>query len=395
METAYLKPGRSTPFKNQHPWLFSGAINKISGNPQAGDCIKVCDDKGSFIAYGLFNPHSQIRIRLYSFRGTEHLSTAFWQNRIRQAIHLREHILGFEPKLNSAYRLINSEGDGLSGLTVDRFGEYISLQFTSLALYQYKDAIVNSLIDNCHPKGIILRTEQDILAEEGLELKDGVIYGETPQMPLIVKENGISFEINLSTGQKTGFYLDQRASRNYLESFTKGKKVLDLCTYSGGFALHAAKAGADMVTAVDVSANALELAKRNATLNNFYNIAFVKSDMFKYLAHSQAEGTKYDLIILDPPKMTHSKGSVVNALDGYFKLNAAALKSLNPGGILFTCSCSGRISRIDFINTLHRAAISVNRSLQILKVNGADCDHPVSVNCPESEYLKCVVCYAE
>lgn len=280
-------------------------------------------------------------------------------------------------------------------MTVDRFGDYLSLQFTSLALYKYKDVVLDCLIDCCRPKAIILRTEQDILAEEGLELKDGIIYGQIPQTPLIIRENGISFELNLTTGQKTGFYLDQKANRLLLESYVKDKTVLDLCTYSGGFALHAASSDASSVTAVDVSANALDLAWRNAELNSFSHISFIKSDMFKYLAQCIETGTKYDLIILDPPKMTHSKGSVNNALDGYFKLNASALKCLNSGGILFTCSCSGRISRDDFIQTLHRAAISTNRSLRIIEVKGADNDHPVSVNCPESEYLKCVVCYAE
>lgn len=395
METIYLKPFRSNPFKKQHPWLFSGALADHKINPLPGDAVKVCDDKGVFIAYGLFNPHSQIRIRLYSFLENELLTESFWQNRIRQAIQLREDALGFKPLSDSAYRLINSEGDGLSGLTIDRFGDYLSIQFTSLALYKAKDIIIDSLIKYCQPQGIILRTEQDILAEEGLELKDGVIFGQIPQIPLIIKENGISFEINLATGQKTGFYLDQRINRLLLESFSQDKTVLDLCTYTGGFALHAAHAGAASVTAVDVSENALQLARRNAELNNISNISFIKSDMFRFLAQSISDNIKYDIIVLDPPKMTHSKGSVNNALDGYFKLNAAALRYLNPHGMMFTCSCSGRINRIDFIETLHRAALSSGRSLRILEVRGADKDHPVSVNCPESEYLKCVVCYAE
>jgi 23S rRNA (cytosine1962-C5)-methyltransferase len=394
MEIIYIKPGRSNPFINRHPWLFSGALADFKNNPQACDCVKVCDDKGAFIAYGLFNPHSQIRVRLYSFHETEFLSNDFWKNKVKQAIYLREHILGFKPTSETAYRLINSEGDGLSGLTVDRYGDYLSLQFTSLALYKFKDIILASLIESCQPLGIILRTEQDILSEEGLELKDGVVYGELPLTPVIIKENGVRFEINLSTGQKTGFYLDQRANRTLLECFAKDKTVLDLCTYSGGFALHAAKT-AKQVVAVDVSANALELAGRNAELNGFSHLSFIKSDMFKYLAQCLENGVRYDLIILDPPKLTHSKGSVHNALNAYLKLNTAALKLLNPQGILFTCSCSGRVSKSDFINTLHLAAKSAGRSVRILEVRGADCDHPVSADCPESEYLKCVVCHAE
>jgi 23S rRNA (cytosine1962-C5)-methyltransferase len=395
MKIVTIKPGRSNPFKQRHPWLFSGAIASLTGNPQAGDIVKVCDDKNSFIAYGLYNPHSQIRVRLYSFTEDEVPGAAFWQDKIKQAIYLRENTLGFVPAKDNACRLINSEADGLSGLTVDRFGDYLTIQFTSLGIYQFKDVITESLVSLFHPKGIILRTEQDILAEEGLELKDGIIYGEIAQEAIIIKENGISFEVNLSTGQKTGFYLDQRANRAVIERYAKGKTVLDLCTYSGGFALHAAKAGAKEVTAVDVSANALELAEHNAALNNFNNFTFLKSDMFKYLAQCIENEVKFDIIVLDPPKMTHSKGSVNNALTGYVKLNIAALKCLNPHGILITCSCSGRISKTDFASVLHSSALAANRTLRILEVRGADSDHPISVHCPESEYLKCVVCYAE
>jgi 23S rRNA (cytosine1962-C5)-methyltransferase len=390
-----LKPGRSAPFSNRHPWLFSGAIAKESSLAKAGDWVKVVDDKDVFIAYGLYNPHSQIRIRLYAFEQDNVPHTSFWDDKIKQSIELREHILGFTPSSDSAYRIINSEGDGLSGLTIDRYGEYLAVQFTSLALYMHKDAIISSLITYAKPKGIIIRTEADMLAEEKLELKDGIVYGNMPQSPIIIKENGVLFEINLSTGQKTGFYLDQRANRVYLQSFVKGKTVLDLCTYSGGFALHSAKAGAKAVTAVDVSANALELAKQNAALNGFTNIEFVKADMFKYLENCVEKGIIYDTIILDPPKMTHSKGSLSSALSGYLKLNAMALKCLSTQGILVTCSCSGRVSRDDFLNLLHRAAMINNSSLRILGVRGADIDHPVSTSCPESEYLKCVVCYAK
>jgi 23S rRNA (cytosine1962-C5)-methyltransferase len=395
MNTVYLKEGRSAPFIHHHPWLFSGAIASVAGNPQPADVVKVVDEKGVFIAYGLYNPHSQIRVRLYSFHREDILNDAFWVEKIRQAIYLRETILGFQPGPDSAYRLINSEGDGLSGLTVDRYGNYLSLQFTSLALYHYRDLIYDTLVDLTHPSGIILRTEADILAEEGLQLTDTIAWGEQPSNPVIISENGIRMEINLTTGQKTGFYLDQRANRAMVESFAGGKAVLDLCTYSGGFALHAACAGASGVTAVDVSASALELAKRNAELNGFTNLEFIRSDMFKFLDYCLAEGKKYGLIILDPPKLTHSKGSVQNALKGYLQLNASALKCLSPGGVLFTCSCSGRVSLEDFLLMLHRAALVADKTLRILEIRGADKDHPVLSTCQESEYLKCVVCYAE
>jgi 23S rRNA (cytosine1962-C5)-methyltransferase len=394
MDTIILKPRRSAPFKGRHPWLFSGAIASLQGNPKPGDWVQVFDDRQNFLAYGLYNPHSQIRVRLYVFEESPP-TTDLWERRIRQSIDLRDKTLGFAPAADSACRLINSEGDGLSGLTVDCFGNYLSVQFTSLALYRHKDHILSALQKLTSCQGIMLRTEQDMLEEENLELKDGIIYGGVPETPLIISENGVRFEVNLQTGQKTGFYLDQRANRILIEQFAAGKSVLDLCTYSGGFALHAAQANAKQVTAVDVSTSALELAQRNAALNGFDNITFHKFDMFKYLEKCLAEGIKYDLIILDPPKLTRSQGSVQSALKGYLQLNSMAMQCLNQGGMLFTCSCSGRVSRDDFLLTLHRAALSVHKQLQILEVRGADMDHPVSSACPESEYLKCVVCYTQ
>jgi 23S rRNA (cytosine1962-C5)-methyltransferase len=395
MHKILLKPGRSAPFRNRHPWLFSGAIDMVQGNPQPGDWVKVVDDRGDFIAYGLYNPHSQIRVRLYAFEEKEIPAAGFFADRIIKAIQLREDLLGLEPADDNACRLVNSEGDSLSGLTVDRYGNYLCVQFTSLALFKHRDELLSALNHIPHISGILYRTEADILAEEGLELSDHIAWGIEPDESVIISENGVRFEVNLATGQKTGFYLDQRSNRVLLEKYAKGKSVLDLCTYTGGFALHAAKAGASEITAVDVSATALELAQRNSTLNVFTNIDFIKADMFKYLDKCLSEDRKFDIIVLDPPKMTRSKGAVQNALKGYLQLNANAMQCLNPGGLLFTCSCSGRVSRDEFMLTLHRAAISVNKSLRILEVRGADTDHPVLASCPESEYLKCVVCYVE
>jgi 23S rRNA (cytosine1962-C5)-methyltransferase len=395
MHIVILKPGRSAPFRNRHPWLFSGAIDKIQGNPQAGDWVRICDDMEAFIAYGLYNPHSQIRVRLYAFTEKEIPGAGFFTERVKKAVELRYETLGFEPASDNACRLVNSEGDGISGLTVDRYGDYLCAQFTSLALFHYKDEILSALNHIPHISGILYRTESAILAEEGLELRDGIAWGKEPRESVIISENGVRFAVNLSTGQKTGFYLDQRSNRVLLEKYASGRAVLDLCTYTGGFALHAAKAGAKAVTAVDVSASALELAQQNASLNGYENIDFVKADMFKYLDKCLSEGRKFDIIVLDPPKMTHSKGAVQSALKGYLQLNATAMQCLNPGGMLFTCSCSGRVSKEEFQLTLHRAALSVNKTLRILEVRGADTDHPVLASCPESEYLKCVVCHIE
>lgn len=391
MDTVVLKSGRSTPFVNHHPWLFSGAIAEVKGNPKPGEWIKVIDNKEQFIAYGLFNPHSQIRVRLYTFEEDNPPVDDFFRERIKQAIDLRLNTLRFDFLPDNACRLINSEGDNLSGLTVDRYGDYLCLQFTSLALYRYKDQICKALWELVQPKGMILRTEADILAEEGLQLQDGLLEGVEPSEPLVINENGVRFLVNLVTGQKTGFFLDQHSNRILLEQFAKNRTVLDLCTYTGGFALHAAKGAAKHITAVDVSAPALLLAHQNAVLNGFSNLDFIKADMFKFLDNCLENDKKIDLIILDPPKLTHTKGSVQNALKGYLQLNSSALKCLNPGGILFTCSCSGRISREDFLFMLHKAAINADKVLRILEIRGAERDHPILSSCPETEYLKCVI----
>jgi 23S rRNA (cytosine1962-C5)-methyltransferase len=392
MKKIELKHGKSAPFRGRHPWLFSGAIGRERGFPTAGDIVSVCDEKGVFIAWGLYNPHSQIRVRLYSWDEDERLDAGFWQEKVAQAIRLRRNIMNLQMTDNHACRLINSEGDGLSGLTVDKYGGYLAVQFTSLALYLHSEAIISCLVAQLSPLGIILRTEQDMLKEEGLELKDGLLWGELPAAPVLIQEQEVTFCVNLSTGQKTGFYLDQRANRSLLNSYAAGKKVLDICTYTGGFALHAAKAGASEVLAADVSPSALELAERNRAQNKLANLSFIKADMFRLLESFHAENRFFDLIILDPPKMTHARSSVQNALNGYHRLNALAMQVLNPGGILFTCSCSGRISRNDFFETIQSASVAAKRFLQIIDVRGADKDHPVAVTCLETEYLKCVIC---
>ncbi len=385
-----LKPGRAYPFIHRHPWLFAGAIHHTEGKLEDGDEVVVCNSEGVFIAYGLFNSQSQIRVRLYSWNQIQTLDDSFWKNLVEQAISLREKIL-FSSAKQDSLRLISSEGDGLSGITVDSYAGYLVVQFTSLALYKKKKLFLSLLQDQCQPNGIYLRTEKDIKEEEGLEIRDGLLCGKEPGEEFLIHENGISYEVVLQTGQKTGFYLDQRENRLKVQQYAKNRKALDMCCYTGGFALNMAKAGASSVLAVDVSATALIIAERNAKRNDFSQVQFMKGDAFKTLEHLLESGEKFDLIVLDPPKFSRSKTAHKQALNGYRSLNEMAMKLLNANGILFTCSCSGRVSCEEFSQVLLDAAKSANVNFQLLEQRGAAEDHPISIFCQESQYLKCFI----
>jgi len=388
-----LKPKRETPFKHYHPWLFSGAIAKVLGNAEDGEMVSVHSADNTFIAWGIYNSQSNIRVRLYSWQESEILTLDFWKQKLQSAIAYRRS-LGFgmfTDKHSNAYRLVNSEADGLSGLTIDRYGDALCVQFTSLAMYHRRHLWYELLLDLLVPQSITLRTEHDMQKEEGILATDEVVFGSAPERQVIC-ENGISYYVQLNSGQKTGFYLDQRANRAYVQGLSKDRRVLDLCCYSGGFALNAKKGGAAMVQAIDVSANAITLAKENALLNNEPDIIFQQADAFRYVDTCEQ---KYDLIVLDPPKMTHSRASVANALKGYLHLNSKSFSLLDSGGILVSCSCSGRVSAEDFNSVIKEAAFKAGKKAKIMCITGADTDHPVSVYVPESAYLKCIISYVE
>jgi 23S rRNA (cytosine1962-C5)-methyltransferase len=390
----YLKKNRDIPFKNHHPWIFSGAINKCDTNAKVGDEIAVYDSENNFIGYGLYNPKSQIRIRLYSFDLSQPLDDNFWKRKIISAINMRIRTLP-HIAFKQACRIVYSEGDGLSGLIVDRYEDYLVVQFTSYALWLKKDIIIKVLQNNCFPKGIFLRTEKHILEEEGLELTDCLIEGQEPGSDIIIEENGLFYYVDIQTGQKTGFYHDQRDNRLEIRNYAKEKRCLDICTYSGGFAMNMARGLAWDITAVDISPSALNIARRNAILNGLSSIKFVQADAFSYLTEQVKKSNLYDMIVLDPPKFTHSKSSVKQALKGYIQLNTLAMQLLDRSGILVTCSCSGRILLNDFIQAVHYAGLQAKKQVRILQYRGAAIDHPIMIQCQESSYLKCLICEIE
>ncbi len=386
-----LGRGREAPFLGGHPWVFSGSIATVRGDPSDGAEVDVVTADGSFVGRGLFNGQSQIRVRLYTSEPVP-LDDVFFAGRIGAAVRLRHDLLGLgHPE--GACRLVFSEGDGLSGLTVDRYGPYLAVQFTSLALAARRDSLLDILQDVLSPVGIVLRTEKGILAEEGLELRDGLLRGTLPDQPLEIREGRLLYSVDLRTGQKTGFYLDQRENRRRAVPYARDRTVADVCCYTGGFSMAVASEGARVV-GVDTSKAALTLARQNAQQNGLSDRAtFVRDDAFVWLGAEAKAGRRYGMVILDPPRFARSRKGVRQALNAYERLNTLALRCLEPGGILVTCSCSGRVTASDFMGAVARGAATAKRTVRLLEAHGQAPDHPVSTTCPESAYLKCLICH--
>lgn len=387
-----LKKRRALPFFSHHPWVFAGAIEREAGAPQPGDEVRVVSHEGRFIGRGLYNPDSQIRVRLYGWDEHRPLDRDFWAERIDQALAWREQLFQHRPERH-ACRLIFSEGDHLSGLTVDRYGEWLLVQWTSRALAMRQELFLELLTERLRPRGVWLRTERGIGESEGLSAADGLLRGEPPPRPLFLVENGLRIGVDVLEGHKTGYYFDQRDNRRAVAAYAAGRKVLDAFCYTGGFSLAAAKLGqAAHVTGVDSSPSAIETARANAELNEIgERCTFVRADVVPYLEAAVGRGEQFGLVILDPPKMARTRPGIARAAKGYLRLNRLALQVLEPGGILVTCSCSGLVDREMFLDILARAALENGRGLQILEVRGQASDHPVSIHCRESAYLKCVI----
>jgi len=382
-----LAPGREHTTEARHPWLFSGAVDRVEGSPADGDEVVLADSEGRAVGRGLWNSRSQIRVRVYTTDPEAALNEAFWRGRLSRALQVRRQIPDLTP--SDPVRLVFSEADGLSGLVVDRMGGWLVVQLTSLALHRRLDILLDALEEEFRPEGIMLRTEKGILEEEGLELTDGILRGKEPEGPVPLVDGPLRMLADLRTGQKTGFYLDQRWNRRAVAKWAEGRRAADVCTYSGGFALHLARAGAASVVGVDVSASALDLAAEHAKLNDMEDrLRWVRSDAAKWLESEVAEGRSYDLIVLDPPRFARSRRGVPGALRGYGRLNEAAVRILEPGGILATFSCSGRVTREAFAGVLAEVAGRTGRRLRILESLGQPADHPVDPNTPETAYLK-------
>jgi 23S rRNA (cytosine1962-C5)-methyltransferase len=385
-----LKPKRALPFFGRHPWVFAGAVERVDGAPADGAEVDLVSHGDNFVARGLFNSQSKIQVRLYSWDQGVPLDRAFFRDRLDRAVRLRHDLL----KLNTpdaGYRVAFSEADFLSGMVVDRYGDWLAVQFTALGLANRRDEIAEVLRELLQPRGIYLRTEKGIGRLEGVELHDGPLWGEPPPADLTIAENGLRVLVNLAEGQKTGYYLDQRDNRAAVARLCPGKRVLDAFCYTGGFGLHAARAGAAEVLGVDASEPALELARRNAAANDLSGISFEAADVFRHLTDLVAVRRQFDVVVLDPPKFARNRAAVPEALKGYRRLHQLALKLLAKDGVLVSCCCTGLVTLQDLEDIVAQAAVEGRRDLQVLERRGPAADHPVAVTCRESGYLKCVV----
>ncbi|MBA4030723.1 MAG: class I SAM-dependent rRNA methyltransferase [Planctomyces sp.] len=378
----------------RHPWLFDSAIDRIDGTPQVGDEVTVVGLNGRFMGYGLFNSSSRIRVRIYSWDEDRPLTEDFWRERVRFACQSRQRFL--PPNTgDNASRLISSEADLLSGLTVDRYGDWLLAQLGSQALHPRLDLLISEVIAQTGAKGCWLRTEKGIRQAEGLPQIDGLLAGEAPPDVIPIVEHGLVYHVNLVDGQKTGFFLDQRENRRRAADFSFGR-MLDLCCYSAGFGMNALKQGSvTSVIGIDTSKLAVENASQNVERNGFADQYEVRhGDAFEALTQFREESARFETIVLDPPKLVKNRATLDSGLKGYHSLNRMALDVLSPGGTLITCSCSGLVTHEMFRETLRDAAWQSGRDLRILEARGPSPDHPQSPQCPESDYLKCYIATA-
>ena len=393
MPSVILKPKRKKSLLNRHPWVFSGAIARIDGEPQPGETIDVLAGDGRWLARGAYSPHSQIRVRIWSFDQAEEIDTGFFEARLKQALDLRRQILAGAD--TNACRLVSGESDGLPGLIVDRYDNWVVCQFLSAGTEHWKQTIVQCLEDLMPGlSGIYERSNVDVRKKEGLAMVTGRLSGEEPPDQIEMKENGCRYRIDIKGGHKTGFYLDQRDNRACITAYARGVAMLNCFAYTGGFAVAALKAGAAHVVNIDASAPALELARINVELNELDNVMVdhVTGDVFNLLRRYRTDGRTFDLIVLDPPKFVKSKGDLMRASRGYKDINRLAFLLLRPGGTLFTFSCSGLMGRDLFQKIVADAALDAGCQALILQWLNQSPDHPTALNFPEGSYLKGLVC---
>lgn len=386
-----LKPRRARPFFARHPWVFVTSIGNVEGSPEPGDEVEVYSHEGRFIARGLFNPHSAIRVRLYRWDEGP-LGQDFWSGKLDAAVRLRTESLRLAGP-SAAYRVVSSEGDGLSGLTVDRYDRWLVIQFSSLALHTRKEAFVAELLERTSAEGALVRVEKATAAQEGLSSVVADFVGAEPTGPVEILENGLRYWVDIKTGQKTGFFLDQRENRRVVAGYCAGKRVLDLYSYTGGFALNAARhGGASEVLGIESSSVAVEVARHHANLNELANARFEHGDALARLDEFRSQGERFGVVICDPPKFARTARGVEDALKAYLNLNRSAVEVVEPGGLLVTCSCSGLVDRGLFADVLGQVSELSTRPIQFLEQRGQAPDHPVSAACLETEYLKCFIC---
>ncbi|MCO7188346.1 MULTISPECIES: class I SAM-dependent methyltransferase [unclassified Pseudoalteromonas] len=388
----YLQPGREKSLKRKHPWIFSKAIKKVKGKPALGDTVTIYSHDGQYLATAAYSPDSQIRARIWSFDQSEQIDQSFFERRLARALSAREQVI--EEGQLTGFRLCAAESDGLPGITIDKFDNYLVCQLLSAGAERHKGEIVQALrtlFPECH---IYERSDVDVRKKEGLEKTTGVLWGDEPEAPVVIMENGLKIEVDIKSGHKTGFYLDQRDSRAALERFSKGKSVLNCFCYTGTFGLYALRGECEEVINVDVSQPALDTAKRNVEHNelDLSRAQFVKQDVFKLLRQYREEGRQFDTIVMDPPKFAENKAQLNGACRGYKDINMLAMQLLKPGGTLLTFSCSGLMEQNLFQKVVADAALDAGKDLLIMERLNQAADHPIAGCYPEGFYLKGLIC---
>jgi len=387
-----VKPQRLRPFLARHPWVHRASLVQADLPLPVGAPIDLTAPDGSWIARGLYNPHGNLRVRLYTWDRQEALDEAFFVRRLDEALARRRRLPEFAAA-DAALRLVYSEADGVSGLIVDRYADALVVQATSAVIEPWLPALFDALQSRLAPRAIVLRTDPKLQRAENFALPGGLVRGSLdPAVPVRYRQNDLLWEVDLVHGQKTGAYLDQRENHAAAARYAAGRRVLDVCCHSGGFALVAARRGAREVLGVDSSAHALELARRHARDQQIEGVEFRCEDCFDGLRRRAQAGEQYEMVILDPPRLAGARDQVETALRAYFRLNRSAVDLLPRGGILVTCSCSGRVLRQDFLDMLAEVGRHARRDIVVLEQRGAPADHPLRVSCPESDYLKCLIC---
>lgn len=380
--------GREKRIESGHPWVYRTEIEDIYGEYRPGDIVEVEDWRGKFLGRGYINPASMIAIRLLTREPREEINKDFWRRRLQAAWEYRQKIL--EGALTDSFRVVFGEADFLPGLIVDKFASYLVVQTLALGIDRHKDILVEILDELIRPEGIYERNDVPVRELEGLELRSGFLKGSFD--PLVtITENGLKFWVDLAQGQKTGYFLDQRENRAALRPLVKGARVLDCFCHTGGFGIHAAYYGAREVLGLDISEEAVELARRNAGLNGVGNVcSFQVANVFDALRAMDKEKERYDVVILDPPAFVKNRKALEGAIRGYKEINLRAMKILNPGGSLITCSCSYHMPPDLFLEIIQSAAKDARRRLRLVAWRGQPPDHPVLLGYEESYYLKCL-----
>jgi len=394
MAELILKPKRERSLLRRHPWIFSGAINHVNGNPASGETVDLISFNGDFLAKAAYSPQSQIRARVWRFED-KLVDADFFRGRIRSAIRMRDS-LSLASGTN-ALRLIHAESDGLPGLIVDRYGEVLVLGSLTAGSEYWKENLADILLEETGLSAIYERSDADVRELEGLEPVRGSLRGSSPDSQITILENDLNFRVNLLEGHKTGFYLDQRANRLRVRDLAGGREVLDCFSYSGGFTVNALSGGAKSVVAVDASAEALALAKLNLEANEMSldEATLLEGDVFQVLRKFRDAVRTFDMIVLDPPKFAPTASQVKRASRGYKDINLLAFKLLRPGGILVTFSCSGGVDAALFQKIVASAALDAGVDARIVETLSQGSDHPVALNFPEGAYLKGLVCVVQ